>query len=735
MNFPASVSLLLSLVFSVLLGAQTRSWSWGPALLALAVSLGCSIPLMGKKGKLPETGNMTLLLCVTVAWFCWRAAVSPVREFAYADMMLLAAAFGAYITTQQILASRKAETAFIWGLAILGAANLVVIGIQMADPGFSAIFSNRPVSYPSGFFSHYNEGANFLIGTSFLLAGTACFGRHHPIGRIALGLVAILGLIAVYYTRSRGAILAVALGAAAFSILALIHGKRQKSKWFAPFIILAPILAIIGFGLFLKGWADTQEFRFAEKVGTVMDNPTRLSLLGAAFSSILSHPMLGGGSRSFSWECYQFWNAQDGASGRPEWVHNELLQAATDYGLIGAALIMIIMTIVILSAVIRSCFAKKTPTFLPIDGWRAGGAAALVGMFCQSSFSFVFHLLPGAILLGVCAAHASTTSKSTPPVVEHPPYRIMRAIFTVPTVLCGVFLLITGWITTRQGIQLFPIYLKSTRSNYDSAILERYQKAIDLWPQAAFHREKAFIYQKWIVQENSELTSSQAMSAAIEEYQKASDLNSKDVTLTLNLANLLSAAQRNEEADRAYEKSIEQQGEMEHGFHVRLQYAGHLLKRGTRQLSVNQIPEALSTFSDAIAQLDAIQSTVSQELTQSEGANLKAHIYEGLGLAYELTGDYKGALEAFEVMASADDKTGGSYRIAALQSKMAREYWTQRRPAEALALFLRAKERMAKNPQLPANVNLEKKIELREYIDQSILFLQKARITPSPIGE
>ncbi|MFT4176303.1 MAG: O-antigen ligase family protein [Luteolibacter sp.] len=732
MNASAAVFLFLSLVFSVFLGSQTRSWSWGPALLTLAVAVGISLPALWKKGL--TRGNEILLAigALTVGWIAWRAAVSPVRELAAADLMLLASAVGAFVATQTTIQWRSAGTIFLWGLAALATANLVVVCCQIADPQFSAIFSERPVSFASGFFSHYNEGANFLIGSSFLLAGAACFGERKWPGRIVFGLLAISGLAAVYYTRSRGGILGVAIGLGVFGIFALVHGKRQKAKWFAPLAILFPVLAIIGVGIFLKSWATTQEAR-SSSIDLLMDNTIRLQLFGIALSSIGLHPLAGGGSRSFSWECYQFWNFRDhGANAsRPELVHNELLQAATDYGLIGAGLIVILLFGVFLVALVRSGVSEKSSATGDEHAWRIGGIAALAGMLCQSSFSFVFHLLPGAILLGIALAAAMALPL---------PARNGGRAFISPTLLglsgacTAIFLTASGWTANRLGLQLFPLYLKATAPVTDDEKMERFSEAIRISPEAAFYKERAFLRQKQLEEDRTDLSSAETKASAIEDYRAAISLHPYDAMLTINLANLLGSSGNDEEAEIFYRKTIALQGGMEAGFKGIFLYAEHLLKKGSRLLNAEKYPEAQEAFETAADQLDALAIKSPWILPQKAGIRLKTGIYEGLGLARESNEDYKGAFEAYERMAENREGAAGKYRAAALYAKLAAMKWNARQPSQSLALFLKAQETLRGARQLPTGISATQKQELTRYIEQSISFLQKARNTPSDSG-
>lgn len=161
------------------------------------------------------------------------------------------------------------------------------------------------------------------------------------------GLLAAAGLAGVWFTTSRGGILGAAIGCILFaSVLLLVIGYRRKARWFGPALITVPVIGGIAIAAFLfMGWETAQKSRTADdtSVSAVLDNDCRLYFLGMAMSCIGQHPLSGGGSRSFNWECFGYADAKangDIITHRPDLVHNEFAQAATDYGLLGAGLLV-----------------------------------------------------------------------------------------------------------------------------------------------------------------------------------------------------------------------------------------------------------------------------------------------------------------------------------------------------------------------------------------------------------
>jgi hypothetical protein len=198
----SAVFLVIALVLAVVIGPQTRPWSWGPAMLALAISLSAALPVFWKKSRPGTDFGVIVFGALVAGWFAWRAWISPVAELGQADLILLAGAAGSFISIRAIEGNAAAERILTWGIALLLLANVVAVGKQVIDPSFSPVFRSRAAAFPSGFYAQYNEAANYLIASSLLVAAAALFGKQGAATRIFFALIAVAGLAAVYFTRS-----------------------------------------------------------------------------------------------------------------------------------------------------------------------------------------------------------------------------------------------------------------------------------------------------------------------------------------------------------------------------------------------------------------------------------------------------------------------------------------------------------------------------------------------------
>ena len=723
----SSVFLVIALVLAVGIGPQTRPWTWGPAMLALGISVAAALPVFWKKSRLTADFGMLAYGTVVAGWYAWRAWNSPVAELGMADVMLLAGVIGSFVSVRAIEGNAAAERILIWGFALLLAANVAVVGKQVIDPSFTPVFRSRATTFPSGFYAHYNEAANYLIASSLLVAAAALFGRHGSATRIVWSLIAVGGLAAVYFTRSRGGILGAAVGGGVFVAAALMLGQRQKARWFAPALIAIPLLGLGLVGFLYLGWQGSQEIRQSGSgIVGMMDNNSRLFLLGIALSCIGLHPATGGGSRSYSWESFGFFEGKlqgDAITHLPEQVHNEIVQAATDYGLIGAGLLIGLLGALAVAAVVRILFSETSADRGSCDVWRLGGLAALAGMFVQSCFSFVFHLFPGVMLLGICLAAMSRPSATRGRRAQVIGARILLFVAAAASL---VILVPWGWKGSQVTRVLWTSYFSKVKTTSDESRTDALTDAIQVWAQSSFFMERAAIFQTTAAEGGA----NESTERAIHDYEQAEKFHPYDPGPAINRANSLSQLQRDSEAEKAYERAIRLQGGMEPAFRGHFSRANHLLRKGLRQFKAEG-PSATLVSLEAAAQ-EMEESVKKMHWLVPDMNDSRVAIHESLGAAREANGDYQGALRAYDFAATLTNGSHVNYRAAVVVRKMADVLWKSRRPSEALGYFIEAKRKINMTGVIPADVTLSQRLEYLAYLEKTITFLTEAKVAPIP---
>ena len=730
----SSIFLVIALVMAVVIGPQTRAWTWGPAMLALGLATLAAGPVFWRREKTPADFGLIAFGTLVAGWFAFRAWVSPVAELGQADLLLTAAAVATYVCIRAIEGHGAAERLLIWGIALLLLANVVVAGMQVSDPTFTPVFRGRAgPKMVSGFYAHYNEAANYFIASSMLVGAAGLFGRHATATRVLWVLIAVAGLACVWFTRSRGGIFGVAVGAAVFAVVALMMGKRQGARWFGPALIAVPVIGLaIGAFLFV-GWQNAQESRQpGSDITQMMDNTIRLYLLGIAMSCVASHPLIGGGSRSFSWECYQIWDPKaHGAGGaRPEFVHNEWVQAAADYGLIGAVLLMLLLVVLAGGTILRLLF-DDAPRTLPNtrNAWRLGALAGLAGMFVQSNFSFVFHLMPGILLLGICLGQLSSHSKSGAGVA---PVMGSRILLSITALGCGLALLASGWKGTQVTRMLWPSYFSKSFVPSTASTIDALSEAMRIWPAVEFYTRRAASLQQPSAPEAAPDARRGLLERALGDYEKAGELQPKDPAIAVNHGNLLSFLGRDAEAEARYANAVLLQGGMEPAFNARLSLARHLLGKGIRQMRAGKTDAALDSLETAVGHVEYAAAQIPPWIFHTLGRPTQFSIHEGLGLARELLGDYDGAFQAYAAaLAVPRAPRSVEYRIGLLHGKLASQKWAERKPSEALGSFLKARQHIAAASDLPEGIPPARRVEYLAYLDRTIAFLKAAKVVPA----
>jgi tetratricopeptide (TPR) repeat protein len=297
---------------------------------------------------------------------------------------------------------------------------------------------------------------------------------------------------------------------------------------------------------------------------------------------------------------------------------------------------------------------------------------------------------------------------------------------------CAILLLPTGWKGTRVTQILWPSYLGKVAVTSSEARVEALTEAIRRWPQATFHQERAAIFHE---------NASSGLSAvfhepaerAITDYRKASQLNPYDPGLAINIANLLSQLQRDSEAEEHYIKAISLQGGMEAGFRSHFYLALHLYHKGLRLFNFEKPEIALNILETAAVHMEEAVKQTPPWVINIDGRNARISIHESLGAAREANGDYQGAMAAYDFTVTLTNGARAHYRAGVLHAKMATTAWNERRPAEALAHFIEAKNRIGRTNELPQGVTPSQRAEYLAYLDRTLTFLKGAKIEPAKL--
>ena len=721
------IAVALAMVF----GPQTTPWTWGPGLVALGLAVAS---LGGKRPDAKAAWSWLYLpgwLCI--GWFFCRALWSPVREDGISDAILAASVFGAFQVGLRF--RREARRRDGWFLAVFLAvmivANALGVAIQPRDPSYTPVFGARASGAPSGVLGHYNEFSNVMLALGFALLSFVFWGGLRWWARMILFPVFPAAMICIYLSHSRGGLMGAGAGAGVFTLVALLEAKRRKSRWFAPGVILLP-LALLAAGWFVfRGIEDSQIARKRETSAQNVLDDGRLYALGLAAQCVTDHPWQGGGSHSFSWESRHYLNVKDMAWAGADifYVHNELVQALTDYGLVGGGLLVSAMACLFGRALLELIRERRSGDSMTSDAWLAGAVAGAAAILTQSNFAFVFHNLPSSILLGfflgIMAGKAPSLTAARKVVVG----RGFPAAMGYG--LLGVVLLVAGIRGSRALVVMWPAEYAKDGGMRDCPLIAagKLAQAAGYWPHSELYKSRA----EWLLRAaktTDEAVHTSLMEEAEAAWREARRLHPLNPVLAVNHANTLSYLGRDQEALTAYDDAIRLQGGYECGVQAFYRKGLHLRKMAFAKMSRQRSAEALSLLLEANKCFRAVRGqpfwyfTTTFPAEQLQALEITASLQALLGRDGEVDSTLAEA-------AALPNGWSANYLYAVRLYDKARALWHDRQPGKALALFLQAKQKLAASSgTLLPGITPDDRQKLERGIEDSIKFLQGAQVKP-----
>lgn len=263
------------------------------------------------------------------------AWVSPVPWLGWRDWLGCVQAFGVVwvvATGLRSMPSRRALFALVLGLALV--AVFLACYQRFARPDWlmlGRLQSPQFLGRSSGPFGIPNSLAGLLILLLPACGALALRREATATERVWWVWVTAVLLVGLVLTVSRGAWLALA---GALVMWPLLSGGRRLQRRLA---VAAGILAaVLASGVLIAAFSDTAR----ERLGNLIRDRGELSrpiLWRAGANLFLDEPLLGTGAGSYNvlFERYR----PKGFIDEPAWAHNEYLNLASDYGLVGVGLL------------------------------------------------------------------------------------------------------------------------------------------------------------------------------------------------------------------------------------------------------------------------------------------------------------------------------------------------------------------------------------------------------------
>lgn len=363
------------------------------------VFLGASGVVFGltQLGNLREQGTSWAVLFSVMGggYFLWRAWMGEAVGLAIADAALVFVFLSVYLLTAQL--GERFQRFLFLGLGGLLAVN---VGVAMAQEFAEAkfyVWRRDPEigGSTSGLFDHYNYFASFLNGSFYLVLSYVLLGRNLAL-RILGGFLGTGMVVALVMSGSRGGYLGFVCGGMFWLVGMFIYLKQTRNPKTGIFAIVAMVLGIGGLTSSFWVVGKLNEKRFEDpngpKVERMVDDGGRLAFGQMAMSVFAESPVIGMGPRAFSYRSVENWDPSEHWVGnyRPEFAHNEYLQALSDYGSVGLGVILVLIfghVVVGLYGIAVGARANEGMAVM-----KVGALAGLAAMLAQANFSFIFHL-------------------------------------------------------------------------------------------------------------------------------------------------------------------------------------------------------------------------------------------------------------------------------------------------------------------------------------------------------
>lgn len=625
MNRISMVLVFLGMATAGVVAVGMEPYPCGIPLLLMAVAV-----LLGSwhRDNQSRPRYVLALIGITVGYLAWRMVQSAIVDFARSDALLLV---GVTLAFWWVAFCRKAAVFTYWLIGLWGImiANVVVASLQAYhDADVYQLLGERSTKdFPSGLYFHYNHFANFLLGGGLLSFGYGMAGRMRKPMRAASLAMYAMSVYGVYLSHSRGAWLGLGCGSALVLVGWLANLWRTKTSWAGVALVAATVLAPL---LVTGAWQVGSQAVSNRNNG----DSGRLEFASIAVDLIQEKPLWGGGSRSFFYDSYAKWNAKElwVGGGDIQYAHNEYLQAAVDYGLVGLFLLLGVFVIVMFRGVALLTVSDAGST--GNAGIALGAMAALCAMGVQAFFSFVYHVLPDVMLMGCCIGWLVRE----PWALQSPEKNgeKVHSFAWKQGVVGGIVALVAVFVAMRDAAAWLAMYPGMDFSRVtDSVKAERHRKALALRPDFRIMSDFAKILLDMNQDPEGDVEAKKArMQEAVAWQETVIRRAPNSYPDLVNLALMYDAMGRFEEAQPLYEKVLPILDPREMYYGTRYFYARHLAAHANAVWRQRQPEKALVLFMRAKEQLGmatgsfrsadpAVKLMIEKSIAFLQGANIQ----------------------------------------------------------------------------------------------------------------
>jgi len=552
------------------------------------------------KDKLISFNWFDGLLCVGATYYLIRAMMSPVVYYGNVDSGLVITALATWLVVRNVFSS-FAKNYWIWLSVLVVTAHLVACYYQYSVDsswGLLRVRSSQAKISVSGLYGHYNYLANYLAMVACGILGLISHGKLSKGMRSGAVLIMIATVGCLIWTKSRGGFVALGSGSVVYllavGLLASVKNNKGRLKVIVGITVSLCLLTVI---LSIAAANIAVRRGFIENDGFLHDNG-RLNNVIMAVDQIVDGSPIGSGARSYEWMSTHYWlESIWGRAPLPNYVHNEFLQAGTDYGPVGAIILLISLAVATLWS-LRSLLTAQAEDV----AFNLSGVAACAAFLTQCFVSFPAHVLAN-LLTFVVFLHMALYRKSVPK--DSSKSGLLRlSFFTILLLTVSVTLTYSGIMGVPAFLDRFDTVAYKRADEIDKrSLLQDRLNSVDLlveWRADFINlKRKGQIHWSLAMLAESEDKQIEELSHAADAYQKASEKYPWEPSLQMNTGLALDRLYKFDEAEEYFLMALKYGERADFWINGRWNLANHYYVHG-RYLWMKRQPEkALEKFYQA----------------------------------------------------------------------------------------------------------------------------------------
>lgn len=536
-----------------------------PAYGLIGLAALCSLFEPARRVSIGTRGWCLVSAIGLAAYVIARGNFATVDYLARPDIFMTLAALAVYLLTALFLSEARARLVFLFILFSFAAAHLAC-GIVQFTGGKVTFLSPwiEPLDYhfrATGFYLNPNHLAGLLEMLGLMAASLACWSNWRLAPRMMAGYAALICLIGVALTGSRGGYVSTLAGLIVFAGLSLYVVRRLRAAQFWPAFMAVVLLfsAAIGGSATLMLKSPTMSDRAP---GLAEAKRLRLVMWDAAMTQFALSPIIGTGSGTYQIHGPHF-RVEPVNPNVAAHVQNDYLELLCEYGIVGAVAGALFLGLHFSNAISG---LGRILRELEDVGWGIlndelalllGALAAIATLLVHSLFDCNLHV-PGntlvfAFLLSIPAA--PTTEVLLPDDAAQEPLASHWLRFLAPVI--GLYLLVVG--TPRVEGEFYAECAEKEIAKKDYASAIRCAES----GLAVEKRNPNLYYFLGEARLSLARASTSAPGLAVKERASALaalsaglDLSPHDASLLVARARALDDAGRFSEAERDFQKAI-----------------------------------------------------------------------------------------------------------------------------------------------------------------------------------